>query len=79
MFIFPTRVLSALCFIFYLQNFLKKTNATDASGNIVLGDIGVHLQQEVGDLCFYMVLIDTHDYRMLKVNLTFKIFPVSSR
>lgn len=28
------------------QNFLKKTNATDASGNIVLGDIGVHLQQE---------------------------------
>ncbi|KAL2528154.1 ATP-dependent 6-phosphofructokinase 5 [Forsythia ovata] len=29
------------------QNFLEKTNATDASGNIVLGDIGVHIQQEI--------------------------------
>ncbi|XP_043805757.1 ATP-dependent 6-phosphofructokinase 5, chloroplastic isoform X2 [Manihot esculenta] len=29
------------------QNFLEKTNATDASGNIVFGDIGVHIQQEV--------------------------------
>ncbi|KAL6959457.1 ATP-dependent 6-phosphofructokinase 5, chloroplastic [Sarracenia purpurea var. burkii] len=29
------------------QNYLRKTNATDASGNIVLGDIGVHLQQEI--------------------------------
>ncbi|KAK6923812.1 Phosphofructokinase domain [Dillenia turbinata] len=28
------------------QNFLEKTNAKDASGNIVLGDIGVHIQQE---------------------------------
>ncbi|KDP29747.1 hypothetical protein JCGZ_18682 [Jatropha curcas] len=28
------------------QSFLRKTNATDASGNIVLGDIGVHIQQE---------------------------------
>ncbi|XP_068641121.1 ATP-dependent 6-phosphofructokinase 5, chloroplastic [Aristolochia californica] len=28
------------------QNLLPKTNATDASGNIVLGDIGVHIQQE---------------------------------
>ncbi|KAJ9670206.1 hypothetical protein PVL29_026634 [Vitis rotundifolia] len=28
------------------QNFLEKTNATDASGNIVFGDIGVHIQQE---------------------------------
>ncbi|KAI8536384.1 hypothetical protein RHMOL_Rhmol10G0252900 [Rhododendron molle] len=29
------------------QDFLHKTNATDASGNIVLGDIGVHLQQQI--------------------------------
>ncbi|XP_073121425.1 ATP-dependent 6-phosphofructokinase 5, chloroplastic [Henckelia pumila] len=29
------------------QDLLVKTNATDASGNIVLGDIGVHIQQEV--------------------------------
>ncbi|TXG60111.1 hypothetical protein EZV62_014684 [Acer yangbiense] len=29
------------------QNLIQKTNATDASGNIVLGDIGVHIQQEV--------------------------------
>lgn len=31
-----------------MQNYLQKTNATDASGNVVLGDIGVYLQQEVG-------------------------------
>lgn len=30
-----------------MQNFLVKTNAKDASGNTVLGDIGVHIQQEV--------------------------------
>ncbi|KAL7612865.1 hypothetical protein Lser_V15G06974 [Lactuca serriola] len=29
------------------QSFLEKTNAKDASGNVVLGDIGVHIQQEV--------------------------------
>ncbi|XVF17330.1 hypothetical protein REPUB_Repub10bG0111500 [Reevesia pubescens] len=29
------------------QNLVQKTNATDASGNIVLGDIGVRLQQEM--------------------------------
>lgn len=28
------------------QNLLQKTNAKDASGNTVLGDIGVHIQQE---------------------------------
>ncbi|KAL3630493.1 ATP-dependent 6-phosphofructokinase 5, chloroplastic [Castilleja foliolosa] len=28
------------------QDLLKKTNATDASGNIILGDIGTHIQQE---------------------------------
>ncbi|GKV23496.1 hypothetical protein SLEP1_g33211 [Rubroshorea leprosula] len=28
------------------QDLLQKTNATDASGNIVFGDIGVHIQQE---------------------------------
>ncbi|KAL0431858.1 UNVERIFIED_CONTAM: ATP-dependent 6-phosphofructokinase, chloroplastic [Sesamum radiatum] len=28
------------------QDLLKKTNATDASGNIILGDIGAHIQQE---------------------------------
>lgn len=29
------------------QNLLRKTNATDASGNTLLGDIGVHIQQEI--------------------------------
>ncbi|XP_041001486.1 ATP-dependent 6-phosphofructokinase 5, chloroplastic-like [Juglans microcarpa x Juglans regia] len=29
------------------QDFLQKTNAKDASGNTVLGDIGVHIQQEI--------------------------------
>ncbi|BAT74744.1 hypothetical protein VIGAN_01249100 [Vigna angularis var. angularis] len=29
------------------QNLLQKTNATDASGNVVLGDIGVYIQQEI--------------------------------
>nr|XP_028950304.1 ATP-dependent 6-phosphofructokinase 5, chloroplastic-like [Malus domestica] len=28
------------------QNLIQKTNATDASGNMVFGDIGVHIQQE---------------------------------
>ncbi|XP_027362836.1 ATP-dependent 6-phosphofructokinase 5, chloroplastic-like [Abrus precatorius] len=28
------------------QNLLQKTNATDASGNIIFGDIGVYIQQE---------------------------------
>ncbi|KAJ4964299.1 hypothetical protein NE237_024238 [Protea cynaroides] len=28
------------------QNLLEKTNATDPSGNIILGDIGVHIQLE---------------------------------
>ncbi|XP_050291264.1 ATP-dependent 6-phosphofructokinase 5, chloroplastic [Quercus robur] len=29
------------------QDFLQKTNAKDASGNVVFGDIGVHIQQEI--------------------------------
>ncbi|XVF59084.1 hypothetical protein PTKIN_Ptkin07bG0246400 [Pterospermum kingtungense] len=29
------------------QNLIEKTNVTDASGNIVLGDFGVHIQQEI--------------------------------
>ncbi|KAM0012706.1 putative 6-phosphofructokinase [Helianthus debilis subsp. tardiflorus] len=29
------------------QNFVEKTNAKDASGNIVYGDIGVHIHQEI--------------------------------
>lgn len=40
-----------------MQNLLQKTNATDASGNIVFGDIGVHIQQEV---CNYLIeVLDT--------------------
>lgn len=31
-----------------MQNLIQKTNAKDASGNVVFGDIGVHIQQEVG-------------------------------
>lgn len=48
---------ASLC-CFWMQNFLQKTNATDASGNIILGDIGVHIQQEVGDpfLCHFWFL-----------------------
>jgi len=30
-----------------MQNLLQKTNATDLSGNVVFGDIGVYIQQEV--------------------------------
>lgn len=33
-----------------MQDLLEKTNAMDASGNIVLGDIGVYIQQEVGSI-----------------------------
>ncbi|XP_010258379.1 PREDICTED: ATP-dependent 6-phosphofructokinase 5, chloroplastic-like [Nelumbo nucifera] len=29
------------------QDMLEKSNATDASGNVVLGDIGVHIQQRI--------------------------------
>ncbi|XP_058096517.1 ATP-dependent 6-phosphofructokinase 5, chloroplastic-like [Magnolia sinica] len=29
------------------QDLLNKSNATDASGNVVLGDIGVHIQQQI--------------------------------
>lgn len=29
------------------QDLLQKSNATDASGNVVLGDIGVHIQQKI--------------------------------
>lgn len=38
--------------MFCLQDLLEKTNATDASGNAVLSDVGVYIQQEVGsDIC----------------------------
>ena len=44
------------CFvIFLMQSLIKKTNATDASGNIVLGDVGVLIQQEVGDFIFIFI------------------------
>lgn len=29
------------------QDLLQKSNATDASGNVVLSDFGVHMQQKV--------------------------------
>ena len=35
--------------VLFMQNLIERTNATDASGNMVFGDIGVHIQQEVGD------------------------------
>jgi len=31
----------------HFQEYFQKSNATDASGNMVLSDIGVHLQQKV--------------------------------
>lgn len=30
-----------------LQELLQKSGATDASGNVILSDIGVHMQQKV--------------------------------
>lgn len=36
-----------------MQNFIEGTNAKDASGNIILGDIGVHIQQEVSVFIFF--------------------------
>lgn len=42
--------------IFLMQNLLKKTNATDASGNVIFGDIGVYIQQEV---CYYLLILLT--------------------
>lgn len=51
-------VLKLMLYSFFLpQNFLEKTNAKDASGNIVFGDIGVHIQQEVSS-CNYLYLVD---------------------
>lgn len=38
-----------------MQDFLLETNAQDASGNIVLGDIGVYLQQEVTGCAFLSI------------------------
>lgn len=40
-------VACALWYLFLFQELLEKSNATDASGNVVLGDIGVHIQQKV--------------------------------
>lgn len=31
----------------FLQDLLQKSNATDASGNVILSDFGVHMQQKV--------------------------------
>ncbi|RWW01941.1 hypothetical protein BHE74_00016468 [Ensete ventricosum] len=33
--------------VLVVQEYLKKSNTTDASGNVVLSDIGVHVQQQV--------------------------------
>lgn len=41
-------------YIFLMQNLIQKTNATDASGNPVFGDIGVYTQQEV---CYYLLML----------------------
>jgi len=32
---------------FFLQDLLQKSGATDASGNVIFSDIGVHMQQKV--------------------------------
>jgi len=37
----------------FVQNLLQNTNAKDASGNIVFGDIGVYIQQEVCIYCLW--------------------------
>ena len=31
----------------FFQDLLQKSNATDASGNVILSDFGVHMQQKV--------------------------------
>lgn len=46
-FLISLRIVDLTLDSFGLQNLVEQTNARDASGNIVLGDIGVHIQQEV--------------------------------
>lgn len=50
-------IIFCLLLFLLMQDFLHKTNATDASGNIVLGDIGVHLQQQVSGCSFTQLSI----------------------
>ncbi|KAL4579706.1 hypothetical protein LXL04_015865 [Taraxacum kok-saghyz] len=51
------------------QNFLEKTNAKDASGNTVLGDIGVHIQQEeIGDPADVKYIDPTYMIRACRAN-----------
>jgi hypothetical protein len=45
-----------------LQDWLQKSNATDASGNPVLSDIGVHIQQKVRFLIYFSLFLQLYDY-----------------
>lgn len=36
-----------LMIFLFMQDLLQKSNATDASGNVILSDFGVHMQQKV--------------------------------
>ena len=54
-----------------MQNFLQKTNATDASGNIVLGDIGVHIQQEVWDCIYFAFESERYCHESIKMIMIF--------
>lgn len=53
-------IIFRLLLFLLMQDFLHKTNATDASGNIVLGDIGVHLQQQVSGCSFTLLSISVY-------------------
>ncbi|KAL5981142.1 ATP-dependent 6-phosphofructokinase 5, chloroplastic [Asimina triloba] len=57
------------------QDLLEKSNATDASGNAVLGDIGVHIQQqikkhfkEIGVLADIKYIDPTYMIRAIRAN-----------
>ena len=47
----------------FLQDLLQKSNATDASGNVILSDFGVHMQQNV-------ILSDFGVHMQQKVNIS---------
>lgn len=47
--------------LMHFQEYFQKSNATDASGNTVLSDIGVHLQQKVSLFFFIFGHCNGHE------------------
>ena len=50
--------------LFFLQDLLQKSGATDASGNVIFSDIGVHMLQKV---CIWQALSLGGFYNLLFV------------